>query len=69
MQPNKIIAGINQDVWDFPDLILLNRFAQALEEQKARYPIHRTLRFAARTEKFRRIQFGRPVPSVSGRLQ
>ena len=43
-------SGLNQDVWGFHELILKTRFAQALEEGVARYPIHRSLRFAARLE-------------------
>lgn len=41
-------AGLKQDTWDFADLTLKARFAQALQEGVARYPIHRSLRFAAR---------------------
>jgi len=43
-------SGLSQDVWAFSDLILKTRFARALEEGVACYPIHRTLRFAARME-------------------
>jgi hypothetical protein len=43
-------AGLNQDVWSFSDLVLKSRLAQALEEGVSRYPIHRSLRFAARME-------------------
>lgn len=42
-------AGLSQTIWDFTDLALKARFAKALEEGTARYPIHRELRFAART--------------------
>jgi energy-coupling factor transporter ATP-binding protein EcfA2 len=45
----RFAAGLNQDIWQFQDLILKSRFAQALEQGTARYPIHRTVRFAART--------------------
>src|SRR5262245_26332885 len=45
-----VSAGLNQNVWDFADLTLKLRFAQALETGAARYPIHRSLRFAARIE-------------------
>jgi hypothetical protein len=41
-------AGLSQTIWDFTDLALKARFAKALEEGTARYPIHRELRFAAR---------------------
>jgi ATPase family protein associated with various cellular activities (AAA) len=37
-----------QTFWDFGDLVLKTRFAEALERGVARYPILRTLRFAAR---------------------
>lgn len=42
-------AGLNQTIWDFTDLVLKARFAKAMEEGTTRYPIHRELRFAART--------------------
>lgn len=42
-------SGLTQSIWDFTDLMLKSRFAQALEEGAARYPIHRDLRLAART--------------------
>lgn len=42
-------AGLVENIWAFPDLILKSRFAKALEEGTARYPIYRSLRFAART--------------------
>jgi hypothetical protein len=35
-------------MWDFADLILKTRFARALAEGSAGYPVHRSLRFAAR---------------------
>jgi hypothetical protein len=37
-------------VWDFADLVLNQRFARALDEGAARYPVFRELRFAARIE-------------------
>jgi DNA polymerase III delta prime subunit len=43
-------SGLTKQVWDFADLVLKNRFAQALDEGAARYPIFRELRFAARVE-------------------
>lgn len=43
-------ASLNQNVWEFGDLVLKSRFASALEQGVARYPIHRSLRFAARTD-------------------
>lgn len=36
-------------MWDFSDLILKSRFAHALAEGSAGYPVHRSLRFAARS--------------------
>jgi ATPase family protein associated with various cellular activities (AAA) len=42
--------GLTKRVWDFSDLVLKNRFAKALDEGAARYPIFRELRFAARIE-------------------
>ena len=42
--------GLTQQLWDFSDLVLKNRLAQALEQGAARYPIFRELRFAARVE-------------------
>jgi len=47
---SRFAAGLSQDVWDFADLALKMRFAHALEEGVTRYPIHRSLRFAARLE-------------------
>jgi hypothetical protein len=43
-------AGLTKNVWDFGDLVLKGRLARALEEGSARYPIHRSLRYAARVE-------------------
>jgi hypothetical protein len=43
-------AGLTKNVWDFGDLVLKNRLARALEEGSARYPIQRSLRYAARLE-------------------
>ena len=37
-------------VWEFADLVLNQRFAKALDEGAARYPVFRELRFAARVE-------------------
>jgi hypothetical protein len=45
-----INAALKLDLWDFADLSLKLRFAQALSEGATRYPIHRVLRFAARIE-------------------
>jgi len=36
-------------MWDFADLILKSRFARALAEGSAGYPVQRSLRFAARS--------------------
>jgi hypothetical protein len=43
-------AGLTKNVWDFGDLVLKGRLARALEEGSARYPIQRSLRYAARVE-------------------
>jgi hypothetical protein len=43
-------AGLTKNVWDFGDLVLKGRLARALEEGSARYPIYRSLRYAARLE-------------------
>jgi len=45
---NGISANMNHDLWDFADMILKTRFARALTEGSAGYPVHRSLRFAAR---------------------
>jgi ATPase family associated with various cellular activities (AAA) len=42
-------VNLNKDHWDFADLILKSRFAQALAEGSTGYPVHRTQRFAARS--------------------
>ena len=41
-------SQLSMDVWDFGDLVLKNRFAQAIESGVSAYPIHRSLYFAAR---------------------
>lgn len=43
-----ISANLGIDFWDFADMILKTRFARALSDGSAGYPIHRSLRFAAR---------------------
>lgn len=43
-------VGVNLDIWDFADLALKARFAKALEEGAAQYPVQRSLRFAARAD-------------------
>jgi len=48
--PHTFVASASQQVWDFPDLILKARFADAVEAGASKYPIHRRLRFAARTD-------------------
>ena len=50
MSQNKPFSGLTQRLWDFPDLVLKNRLARALEEGAARYPVFRELRLAARIE-------------------
>lgn len=47
---SSFVTGLSHDVWDFTDLTLKARFAKALEEGVVRYPIYRSLRFAARTD-------------------
>lgn len=47
---NLFVGALTQNLWDFADLTLKTRFARALEEGIARYPIFRSLRFAAWTE-------------------
>jgi len=46
-----VSAGLTQNVWDVADLTLKLRFARALEEGATRYPIHRSVRFAARARR------------------
>lgn len=41
---------LGQEIWDFGDLVLKSRLLQALEEGSARYPVCRSLRFAARED-------------------
>jgi hypothetical protein len=48
--PAVFSAGLTKNVWDFGDLVLKSRLARALEEGVERYPVHRSLRYAARTE-------------------
>jgi hypothetical protein len=45
-----VSGGLTKNVWSFADMTLKLRFARALEEGTTRYPIHRSLRFAARIE-------------------
>ncbi|MGH8081738.1 MAG: AAA family ATPase [Lysobacter sp.] len=45
---NRYTSGLSQQVWDFTSLVLKTRLADALERGVSRYPIHRSLRFAAR---------------------
>ena len=47
---DKQIIGLTQQVWEFYELVLKNRFVRALDEGVARYPVFRELRFAARVE-------------------
>ena len=46
----KPYSPVTKEVYYVSDLVLQNRFARALEEGVARYPICRKLRFAARIE-------------------
>ncbi len=47
---NQHYSALTNRVFDFAEFVLKNRFARALEEGAARYPIFRELRFAARVE-------------------
>jgi energy-coupling factor transporter ATP-binding protein EcfA2 len=42
-------TNLSQQLWDFPDLVLKKRFADALDAAVANFPIYRTIRFAAST--------------------
>ncbi|WP_169924082.1 AAA family ATPase [Sulfurifustis variabilis] len=46
----EFMSGLVQNVWDFTDMTLKTRFAQALERGVARYPIFRSVRIAARRD-------------------
>lgn len=50
MDSTKLNTSLGMDLWDFADLALKARFAEALSNGVTRYPIHRVLRFAARLE-------------------
>ena len=50
MTDSTFTSGINHDTWNFSQLIIKSRFAEALTQGIARYPIHRQLRYAARME-------------------
>lgn len=43
-------VGLNLDLWELPDLVVQSRMLRAIDDGIARYPIFRSLRFAARTE-------------------
>jgi hypothetical protein len=43
-------TGLHYDTFDFADLVLKARMLRAVEDASTRYPIHRTVRFAARAE-------------------
>lgn len=43
-------TSINHDTWNFSQLIIKNRFIDALNKGVTRYPIYRELRFAARKD-------------------
>lgn len=47
-QDYALTSGLSQDLWSFSDLVLKTRLARALEEGVTRYPIYRSMRFAAR---------------------
>lgn len=46
----RFASGASLKVWDFGDLVVKTRFAQALERGVSSYPIHRSLRFAVRDD-------------------
>ncbi len=50
MADSNLNLSINHDTWNFSQLILKSRFADALNQGISRYPIHRQLRYAARME-------------------
>lgn len=43
-------CGLSEEVWDFAELALKTRFAQAIADGSTQYPIFRALRFAARID-------------------
>src|SRR4051812_30217128 len=47
---NMQFTGITRDVYDASEFVFANRFVNAMHEGVNRYPIVRTLRFAARVE-------------------
>lgn len=49
-QQKQQTIGLTQQVWEFYELVLKDRFVRALEGGAARYPVFRELRFAARIE-------------------
>ena len=48
MSDLEFTSGLNHDTWSFSQLVVKSRFAAAISEGIARYPIHREMRFAAR---------------------
>ncbi|MGD1896820.1 MAG: AAA family ATPase [Phormidesmis sp.] len=50
MSDLKFTSGLNHDTWNFSQLVIKSRFADAINEGISRYPIHRELRFAARMD-------------------
>jgi hypothetical protein len=47
---NQHFSALSKRVYYLADLVVQNRIARGLDEGAARYPIHRSLRFAARIE-------------------
>jgi len=45
-----IVTSITSQVWDLTEQVVRTRFTRAIEEGVARYPIYRSLRFAARVQ-------------------
>ncbi len=63
-QPN-----IALEVWGLTDFLLKTRLTQALEAGVSRYPVHRTLRFAARREHTHCITGGRFAEMAAARTK
>ena len=48
MTDSNFASGLNHDIWNFSQLIIKSRLADAIAQGISRYPIHRQLRYAAR---------------------
>jgi ATPase family associated with various cellular activities (AAA) len=60
-------ASLQYQTWDLPSLLLKARLAKAIEEGSARYPIHRSLRLAARGDLD--LHFDRLATEIGWRAQ